>query len=56
MENPENAEHEPNDRPAPTTSPDDPTHEATTPPGNPEPDEKAVEHAREQLSRLRERD
>jgi hypothetical protein len=49
MENPENAEHEPDDRPAPTTSPDDPTHEATTPPGNPERDDDAVREAEDQL-------
>ncbi|MBN1528987.1 MAG: hypothetical protein JW895_07995 [Thermoleophilaceae bacterium] len=32
-----------------TTTPDDATHEATTPPGNPEPDEQAVEEAEEGL-------
>lgn len=31
------------------TSPDDPTHEATTPPGNPEVDEEAARRARENL-------
>ncbi len=31
------------------TSPDEPTHEATTPPGNPEPDQAAVEQAEENL-------
>jgi hypothetical protein len=32
-----------------TTSPDDPTHEATTPPGNGEADENATEKAKEKL-------
>jgi hypothetical protein len=32
-----------------TTSPEEPTHEATTPPGNPEPDEGAVEEAEDKL-------
>ena len=32
-----------------TTSPEEPTHEATTPPGNPEVDEEAVEEAEEGL-------
>ncbi len=32
-----------------TTSPPDPTHEATTPPGNPERDEHAIDEAKEQL-------
>jgi hypothetical protein len=32
-----------------TTSPDQPTHEATTPPGNPEPDAQAVREAEEGL-------
>jgi hypothetical protein len=32
-----------------TTSPDEPTHEATTPPGNPEVDEEAVEQGEEKL-------
>lgn len=31
------------------TSPDEPTHEATTPPGNPEADADAVEKGRENL-------
>ena len=31
------------------TSPDKPTHEATSPPGNPEPDERRVREAEEQL-------
>ena len=31
------------------TSPDDPTHEATTPPGNGEADEDATEEAKEKL-------
>ena len=31
------------------TSPDDPTHEATTPPGNGQPDEDATEQAKEKL-------
>jgi hypothetical protein len=32
-----------------TTSPPDPTHEATTPPANPERDEEAVEKGKEKL-------
>jgi hypothetical protein len=32
-----------------TTSPDEPTHEATTPPGNPDRDEDAVREAEEGL-------
>lgn len=32
-----------------TTSPEEPTHEATTPPGNPDTDEDAVEEAEEGL-------
>jgi len=32
-----------------TTSPDDPTHEATTPPGNGEADEHATDEAKEKL-------
>ena len=32
-----------------TTSPDEPTHEATTPPGNPEADDDAVREAEEGL-------
>jgi len=31
------------------TTPEDPTHEATTPPGNPEADEEAVEQAEDKL-------
>ena len=31
------------------TSPEEPTHEATTPPGNGEPDEGAAEEAQDQL-------
>ena len=31
------------------TTPPDPTHEATTPPANPEPDEAAVEKGEEKL-------
>jgi hypothetical protein len=31
------------------TTPDDPTHEATTPPGNAETDEEAVEQGLEKL-------
>jgi hypothetical protein len=31
------------------TAPDAPTHEATTPPGNPEPDEQAVREGRDKL-------
>lgn len=33
------------------TSPDVPTHEATTPPGNPEPDADAVRRAEEDLEK-----
>lgn len=33
----------------PTTSPPDPTHEATTPPGNPETDQDAMDEAVEKL-------
>jgi hypothetical protein len=32
-----------------TTTPPDPTHEATTPPGNPEPDEQAVREGEDKL-------
>lgn len=32
-----------------TTTPDDPTHEATTPPGNGDADEGAVEEAQDKL-------
>lgn len=35
--------------PESTTSPDEPTHEATTPPGNGEADEGAVEEGQEKL-------
>ena len=31
------------------TSPEEPTHEATTPPGNPEPDEGAIQEAEDKL-------
>ena len=31
------------------TSPEEPTHEATTPPGNGEPDEEAVEKGEDKL-------
>ena len=31
------------------TSPPDPTHEATTPPGNPDADQEAVEQSQEKL-------
>ena len=33
------------------TSPDAPTHEATSPPGNPEPDADAVKRAEEELEK-----
>ena len=33
----------------PSTSPPEPPHEATTPPGNPEPDEDAVREAEDKL-------
>lgn len=33
------------------TSPDAPTHEATAPPGNPEPDPAAIERAEEELEK-----
>jgi len=36
-------------QPKETTSPSDPTHEATTPPGNPETDREATERSEEQL-------
>jgi hypothetical protein len=32
-----------------TTTPEDPTHEATTPPGNPETDQDAAEEAKDKL-------
>jgi hypothetical protein len=47
MENPEREEREETVRE--TTSPNDPPHEATTPPGNPETDEDAVKEAEEGL-------
>ena len=37
------------------TSPPDPTHEATTPPGNPETDQPEVEQAEEKLDQVRRR-
>jgi len=40
MENPEREE---------TTTPEHPTHEAITPPGNPDRDEEAVDEAERQL-------
>ncbi len=46
MENQEREEREQTDE---TTSPEEPTHEATTPPGNPERDEGAVREAEEGL-------
>lgn len=33
------------------TSPDGPTHEATTPPGNPDTDEQATERSEEELDK-----
>lgn len=36
----------------PTTSPPDPTHEATTPPGNPDVDQDAVDKGRENLDQV----
>lgn len=45
MENQEREEREPNER----TTPEDPTHEATTPPGNPDRDEDAVAEAESAL-------
>lgn len=47
MENPEREEREQTDRE--TTSPNEPTHEATTPPGNPDRDEDAIDEAQEGL-------
>jgi hypothetical protein len=35
----------------PTTSPPDPTHEATTPPGNPAVDQDAVDKGQDNLDR-----
>jgi hypothetical protein len=37
------------DRKTDITAPDDPTHEATTPPGNPETDEHAVQEGEDKL-------
>jgi hypothetical protein len=45
MENQERDERQPDQ----TTTPDDPTHEATTPPGNADRDEEAVEEAQDRL-------
>jgi hypothetical protein len=45
----ENSEREQEESGGQTTSPDEPTHEATTPPGNPERDEDAVKEAEEKL-------
>ena len=47
MENPEREEREQTGRE--TTSPNEPTHEATTPPGNPDRDEDAIKEAEEGL-------
>jgi hypothetical protein len=47
MEKPERSDDEQAARE--TTSPDDPTHEATTPPGNPDRDEDAIRDAEEGL-------
>jgi len=47
MENPEREEREQTDRE--TTSPNEPTHEATTLPGNPDRDEDAIKEAEEGL-------
>ncbi len=47
MENPEREEREQTG--GETTSPDKPTHEATTPPGNPDRDEDAIKEAEEGL-------
>ena len=47
MENPERDEREQIGRE--TTSPNEPTHEATAPPGNPDRDEDAVKEAEEGL-------
>ena len=47
MESPERDEREQTD--GETTSPREPTHEATTPPGNPNRDEDAVKEAEERL-------
>ena len=45
----ENQEREEREHTGETTSPEEPTHEATTPPGNPERDEDAVREAEEGL-------
>ncbi|MBA2630339.1 MAG: hypothetical protein H0U84_04875 [Thermoleophilaceae bacterium] len=50
MENSAREEREQIDRPDQTTSPDEPTHEATTPPGKGDRDEKAIEEAENQLN------
>jgi len=34
---------------SPTTTPPDPTHEATTPPGNPDIDQEALDEGRDKL-------
>jgi hypothetical protein len=47
MENPEREEREQTDRE--TTSPNELTHEATTPPGNADRDEDAIKEAEEGL-------
>jgi hypothetical protein len=47
MENPEREEREQTGRE--TTSPNEPTHEATTPPGNPDTDADAVKEAEKGL-------
>jgi hypothetical protein len=47
MENPERVDREQSGRE--TTSPNEPTHEATTPPGNPDTDEDALKEAEEGL-------
>lgn len=49
MENSEREEREQADVPEPTTSPREPTHEATTPPGNADRDEDAIEEAQDRL-------
>ena len=49
MENSERDERDQTDRPDQTTSPEEPTHEATTPPGNADRDEDAIDRAEEQL-------
>jgi len=45
----QSSEREERDQTGETTTPDHPTHEATTPPGNPETDESAVEEAEDGL-------